>query len=191
MARLLEQGYKVSGIEPSHEMRRLAEKQVPANLISDGSVLELPATDSSLDFIYAIEVFRYLDTQDNQRGHREIVRALRPGGIYFGTYVNRWALDGFRQLTQFRRLASRLTGGSLRYHVEFESPSSLEAKLKRAGFSKVSVHGAMLAPLRIVYKLSPNIAANVARRSMPHESRLSDQSYLRALAGHLMVIAHR
>ena len=70
MARLLEQGYKVSGIEPSHEMRRLAEKQVPANLISDGSVLELPATDSSLDFVYAIEVFRYLDTQDNQRGHR-------------------------------------------------------------------------------------------------------------------------
>src|SRR5262249_8769153 len=44
---------------------------------------------------------------------------------YFGTYVNKWALDGFRQLSQFRRLAERLAGTPRRYHVEFETPSSL------------------------------------------------------------------
>jgi ubiquinone/menaquinone biosynthesis C-methylase UbiE len=191
MTRLLEQGFQVSGIEPSHEMRRLAEKHVPADLISDGSILQLPAADSSFDFVYAIEVFRYLGTQDNERGHQEIARVLHPGGIYFGTYVNRWALDGFRQLSQVRRLASRVTGAPLRYHVEFETPSSLEAKLKQAGFSEVSLHGAMLAPLRILYKLYPKLAASVARRTMPHETRLSDRPTIRPLAGHLMAIARR
>jgi hypothetical protein len=68
-----------------------------------------------------------------------------------GTYVNKWALDGFR-LSQLRRLGSRLMGASLRYHVEFEKPSSLAEKLKQAGFPIFSVHGAMVAPLRILHK---------------------------------------
>src|SRR5438876_7436207 len=105
MSRLLDQGFEVTGIEPSAEMRRLAAKNVPADLVSDGSVLQLPTPDSSIDFVYAIEVFGYLDTRDNVQGHREIVRVLKPGGIYFGTYVNKWALDGFRQLSQLRMLA--------------------------------------------------------------------------------------
>jgi|SRR4029453_6305209 hypothetical protein len=66
----------------------------------------------------------------------EIARVLRPRGIYLGTNVNKWALDGFH-LSQLRRLASRLTGASLRYHVEFEMPSSPAEKLKQAGFSNV------------------------------------------------------
>jgi hypothetical protein len=33
------------------------------------------------------------DAADNALGHREIFRALKPGGVYFGTYVNRWSLD--------------------------------------------------------------------------------------------------
>jgi hypothetical protein len=27
---------------------------------------------------------------------------LKPGGIYFGTYVNRWALDFYRQIVARR-----------------------------------------------------------------------------------------
>ena len=84
MARLLDQGFEVTGIEPSAEMRRLAAKNVPADLVSDGSVLQLPTPDSSIDFVYAIEVFRYLDTRDNAQGHREIVRVLKPGGVKLG-----------------------------------------------------------------------------------------------------------
>ena len=191
MSRLLKQGFEAAGIEPSAEMRRLAKMNVPADLVSDGSVLQLPAPTSSFDFVYAIEVFRYLDTRDNERGHREIARVLRPSGIYFGTYVNKWALDGFRQLTQLRRLTSRLTRAPVRYHVEFETPSSLAAKLKQAGFSDVSVHGAMLAPLRILHKLSPWLAATVSRYTMPHEEWLSDSRSNRPFAAHLIAIARR
>src|SRR5262250_3972435 len=50
MARLLDQGFEVTGIEPSAEMRRLAAKNVPVDLVSDGSVLRLQAADSSIDF---------------------------------------------------------------------------------------------------------------------------------------------
>ncbi len=191
MARLLEQGFDVTGIEPSSEMRRLAKMNVPAELVADGSVLQLQAPTRSFDFVYAIEVFRYLDTRDNKRGHAEIARVLRPGGIYFGTYVNKWALDGFRQLSQLRRLTSRLTGVPVRYHVEFETPSSLVEKLKQAGFSDVSVHGAMMAPLRILHKLSPSLAAAVSRHTMPHEKWLSDGRFVRPFAAHLIAIAHR
>jgi SAM-dependent methyltransferase len=191
MARLLEEGFEVSGIEPSGEMRRLAKMNVPAELVADGSVLQLSAPTASFDFVYAIEVFRYLDTRDNERGHREIARVLRPGGIYFGTYVNKWALDGFRQLSQLRRLASRLTGASVRYHVEFETPSLLAEKLKQVGFSDVSVHGAMMAPLRILHKLSPWLATAISRHTLPHEKWLSDGRFVRPFAAHLIAIAHR
>jgi SAM-dependent methyltransferase len=191
MARLLNQGFEATGIEPSAEMRRLAKMNVPANLVSDGSVLELPATASSFDFVYAIEVFRYLDKRDNECGHREIARVLRPRGIYFGTYVNKWALDGFRQLSQLRRLTSRLTGAPVRYHVEFETPSSLAEKLKQAGFSNVSVHGTMVAPLRILHKLSPSLAHTISKHTMPYEEWLSDSRYLRPFAAHLIAIARR
>jgi ubiquinone/menaquinone biosynthesis C-methylase UbiE len=191
MARLLEQNFEVVGIEPSVEMRRLAKMSVPAELVTDGSVLQLPAPASSFDFVYAIEVFRYLNTHDNERGHSEIARVLRPSGIYFGTYVNKWALDGFRQLSQLRRLASRLTGVPTRYHVEFETPSSLTEKLRQAGFSDVSVHGAMLAPLRIRHKLLPSLATTLSRHTMPHEEWLSDSRSVRPFAAHLIAIARR
>ena len=191
MARLLDQGFEVTGIEPSAEMRRLAAKNIPANLVSDGSVLQLPASGSSIDFVYAIEVFRYLDARDNAQGHREIVRVLKPGGIYFGTYVNKWALDGFRQLSQFRKLKERLTGVPRRYHVEFETPSSLCDKLRAAGFSRVTAYGAMFAPLRVLHKVSPHLGAAVSRLTMPHENWLSDYAPFRSFAGHLIIVARR
>jgi ubiquinone/menaquinone biosynthesis C-methylase UbiE len=191
MARLLDQGFVVTGIEPSAAMRRLAARKVRGDLVTDGSVLQLSAPDSSLDFVYAIEVFRYLETPDNALGHNEVVRVLKPGGIYFGTYVNKWALDGFRQLSQLRKLSAQLTGTRRRYHVEFETPSSLYEKLRAAGFSTVGVHGAMFAPLRVLHKLSPRFAAVVSRRTMPHEAWLSDSETLRPFAGHLIAIARR
>lgn len=191
MARLLAAGHEVTGIEPSAEMRRLAAGRVPAPLIADGTVLKLDAVTASLDFVYAIEVFRYLNAADNDAGHREIARVLKPGGTYFGTYVNRWALDGFRQVFALRGALTRLRGAAPRYHVEFETPASVAAKLRAAGFSQVAVHGAMVAPLRVLYKLSPRVAGRLARQTMPHEERLSDSTWNKALAGHLIAIARR
>src|SRR2546430_5243945 len=187
----MEKVLRVAGMDRCVAARRLGEKRFPADLVSDGSVLQLPTPDSSIDFVYAIEVFRYLDTRDNVQGHREIVRVLKPGGIYFGTYVNKWAPDGFRQLSQLRMLARRVTGAPRRYHVEFETPSSLCDKLRAAGFSQVEAQGAMFAPLRVLHKLSPRLGAAASRLTMAHETWLSDHGPFRPFAGHLIIIARR
>jgi 2-polyprenyl-3-methyl-5-hydroxy-6-metoxy-1,4-benzoquinol methylase len=190
MARLLKAGFEVQGIEPSSEMRKLAAERVPPARVTDGSVLDL-AFRQNQDFIYAIEVFRYLDANDNVVGHKEILQALKPGGVYFGTYVNRWALDFYRQIVGLRRLKASLKGEAPRYHVEFETPSSLRRKLAAAGFRDIEVRGAMFAPLRPLHKVSASLATAIGRRTMPQEAWLSDHPVTRAFAGHLIATARR
>jgi 2-polyprenyl-3-methyl-5-hydroxy-6-metoxy-1,4-benzoquinol methylase len=191
MARLLKAGFEVQGIEPSPEMRKLAAEHVPSSRVTDGSVLDLAAFRQSRDFIYAIEVFRYLDTNDNVVGHQEIFQALKPGGVYFGSYVNRWALDLYRQIVGLRRLKASLQGEAPRYHVEFETPSSLRKKLAAAGFRDIEIRGAMFAPLRPLHKVSASLATVIGRRTMPQEGWLSDHPLTRAFAGHLIATARR
>jgi ubiquinone/menaquinone biosynthesis C-methylase UbiE len=191
MARLIDSGFHVHGIEPSAEMRKLALERVPDALVSDGSVTELPVPDRSQDFIYAIEVFRYLDSTDNAVGHREIFRALRPGGVYFGTYVNTWALDGYRQFVVMRKLRDALLKRLPRYHVEFETVSSLRGKLAAAGFQKIDIRGAMLAPLRPLHKMSSSFATLLSKWAFSREHWLSDSPISRLFAGHLIAIAQR
>lgn len=191
MARLLNAGFEVQGIEPSEEMRKLAREHVPEARVSDGSVLDLASFRQSQDFVYAIEVFRYLDAYDNVVGHQQIHQALKLGGVYFGTYVNKWALDFYRQIVGLRGLKASLSGAEPRYHVEFETPSSLRRKLAAAGFSDIEVRGAMFAPLRLLHKVSPSLATSVSRRTLAQEAWLSDGALTRPFAGHLIAIARR
>jgi SAM-dependent methyltransferase len=191
MARLIEAGFNVRGIEPSAEMRKLAGERVPSHLVSDDSLTDLPVGDQSQDFIYAIEVFRYLDTADNTVGHREIYRALKPGGVFFATYVNRWALDGYRQFVAMQKVRDWLLNTVPRYHVEFETVVSLKRKLAAAGFERSEIRGAMFAPLRVMHKGSPQIATACSKWTLPRESWLSDRALSRLFAGHLIAIARR
>jgi SAM-dependent methyltransferase len=191
MSRLIGAGFDVHGIEPSAEMRKLARERVPEKLVSDGTVTDLAAGDRTQDFIYAIEVFRYLDAADNTRGHREILRALKPGGVFFGTYVNRWALDGYRQFVALERLRDALLQSVPRYHVEFETVSSLQRKLTAAGFEDIEIRGAMFSPLRPMHKLSSRIGTSVSKWTLPRETWLSNSAVLRLFSGHLIAIARR
>jgi len=191
MSRLIEAGFRPHGIEPSLEMRKLAGERVPAELVVDGSVTDLVADDQSQDFVYAIEVFRYLDAADNALGHQEIFRVLKPGGVFFGTYVNKWALDGYRQYVGLQKARDALTGTVPRYHVEFETPSTVRARLTAAGFADVKIRGAMFAPLRPLHKLSPRMATGLSKLALPRERWLSDGVLSRSFAGHLIAIARR
>jgi SAM-dependent methyltransferase len=191
MARLLGAGFDVHGIEPSAEMRKRALELIPEQLVSNSSVTDLPVGDRTQDFIYAIEVFRYLDTADNALGHREIFRALKPGAAYFGTYVNRWALDGYRQFVSLERLRDALFKMVPRYHVEFETVSSLKKKLAAAGFEQIEIKGAMFAPLRPLHKVSPKLATSFSKWTLPQEGWLSNGAVSRMFAGHLIAIARR
>jgi len=191
LERLLAGGRSAIGVEPSAAMRARAVERLGDDRVVPGSVLSLDFPGERFAFAYAIEVLRYLDAADNARGHREIHRVLRPGGVYFGTYVNRFALDGFAPLVRWRRLRHRLGGPAPACHVEAETPRSIAAKLRAAGFAEVRVIGAMVAPLRPLYKLAPGLARRIAPAVMRWEPWLSDRAALRALAGHLIVVARK
>jgi ubiquinone/menaquinone biosynthesis C-methylase UbiE len=190
MQELRSKGLEVCGVEPADNMRKIARSRLPAGTVRDGSVLDLPFENETFDFVYVIEVFRYLAHDDNLQGLREVFRVLRPGGIFFGTFVNLFAMDGFWVLEELRSLREKWTHHPRRCHTEFETPQSLERMLRCASFSLVETHGAMLASLRIAYKLGP-IGMYLARALEPADPVLSDAPFLRCFAGHLIGIARK
>jgi ubiquinone/menaquinone biosynthesis C-methylase UbiE len=188
---LIEYGFEVVGIEPSINMRKYAEDKLPPATVRDGSILNIPFPDNYFDFVYAIEVLRYLDYYDNIIGLKEIYRVLRPGGIFFGTFVNRYAADGFAILTNIRKIAGRIAGKSQLCHVEFETPDKLKSTLHYVGFTEVEIHGAMIAFLRIIYKVNNKLGRVCARILEPYDKLFSDKKVFRCLAGHLVGIARK
>lgn len=188
---LLDAGFNVIGIEPAKEMLKYAKSKLPNNRIINGSVLELPFPDNYFDFVYAFEVFRYLEHEDNIVGLSEIQRVLKPGCLFFGTFVNKYALDGFYIFTLYRKILERFFGKLLKCHTEFETPSSLKKLFKQSGYDKIEIHSAMFAALRIVYKIYRPLGEFSARFLEQLDRSLSDNSILRPFSGHLIGIAKR
>ncbi|MBS2034831.1 class I SAM-dependent methyltransferase [bacterium] len=174
-------GYEVHGVDPADAMIALARTRLPSERISKGSILELPYESNSFDMVYSFEVFRYLDIADNERGLLEMQRVLRPGGVFFSSFINRFALDGFFLFEKARKLIGRS-----RCHHQFETPGSLLARFDQLDFVQTEVHGSMLAPLRLVYKINRRLGSKVAR-SLEGLDWLTDLGPTRALAGHLLV----
>ncbi len=189
--RLLKSGFEVCGVEPSDRMRMCAQSRLPAGTLTNGSVLKLPFESETFDFVYAIEVFRYLAYEDNLQGLREIHRVLKSRGVFFGTFVNFYALDGFSILVGMRRLLERWFHRAQTCHTEFETPKSLEQILRSAGFSSGEIHGCMVASLRLAYKLGRPVGRSLARLLEPIDPLLSDAPALRRHAGHLIGIARK
>lgn len=188
---LLTGGFEVVGIEPSINMRKYAESKLPPGTVKDGSMLNIPFPDNYFDFVYAIEVLRYLNYNDNVAGMKEIYRVLRPGGIFFGTFVNRYATDGFAIVTNIRKIAERIAGKPQLCHVEFETPEKLTSTLCFIGFNNVEIHGAMIAILRIFYKINHQFGKICAKILEPYDKSLSDNKRFRGFAGHLIGIAKK
>jgi ubiquinone/menaquinone biosynthesis C-methylase UbiE len=188
---LIKKGFQVVGIEPSINMRKYAESKLPPGTIRDGSILNIPFPDNSFEFIYAIEVLRYLNYHDNVTGMKEVYRVLRPGGIFYGTFVNRYAADGFAIITTMRRMVGLISGKAQLCHVEFETPNKLKRTLYSIGFNEVEMHGAMIAFLRIVYKINNRLGRVCAKALEPYDKYLSDRKWFRCFAGHLIGIARK
>lgn len=186
----LRRGLDAEGVEPADAMFDIATKRLPAGRIKRGTVSLLPYPDQTFDLVYSIEVFRYLNHQDNIDGLKEVLRVLKPGGVYFGTYVNRFALDGFHLYYRGKQAWYRAAGRKVPYHTEFETPASIDSMLRAVGFSEVETSGALFAPLRIAYKLGaggPTLAKLVSRM----EPVLGSSPVMKGFLGHLMCIARR
>lgn len=188
---LLKSGFEVIGLEPSPNMRKHAESKLPAGTVLDGSILNISFPDNYFDFAYAIEVLRYFHYNDKISGLKEIYRILKPGGIFFGTFVNRYAMDGFAFITIIRQITEWLLRKPQTCHVEFETPKELIRIFRFIGFKEVEIHGAMFAFLRIIYKINYNLGRNWARMLDPYDKLLCDNPSLRGFAGHLIGIVQK
>jgi SAM-dependent methyltransferase len=184
-------GLDASGVEPAPRMRSIAAARNPDCSITDGTAVDIPAADASVDMIIAIEVLRYLAREDVLRAYAEMLRVLRPGGVMFFTMVNRYALDGFWLKDSARRRVAQLSGRPERAHCEFTTPAQVRRDLAAAGATEVRVEGRMLAPLRLVYQVHPRLGARVARMVTSLDDRISRQPLHTPLAGHLVVTAKK
>lgn len=184
-------GFNVAGIEPSAEMRNIAQKHNPRVPIQKGIITSLPFQDKSFDFVIAIEVLRYLHRADVLQAYREMLRVLKPGGRLFFTMVNRYALDGFYIYDTFRRLLFRLIHYQEPLHCEFATLKQIQKDLNNIGVKEVIFHGRMLAPLMFAYKINARWGARITRLLEPFDDSLCRKKWMVPLAWHLVVIVTR
>jgi 2-polyprenyl-3-methyl-5-hydroxy-6-metoxy-1,4-benzoquinol methylase len=90
VARMRELGFDVVGIDASAGQVALASRKLAEpGLIATGSVLQIPAPDSSYDFVYIINVLHHLSSVDEQRrAFDELLRVIRPGGLLLVHEIN-------------------------------------------------------------------------------------------------------
>jgi 2-polyprenyl-3-methyl-5-hydroxy-6-metoxy-1,4-benzoquinol methylase len=90
VARMQALGFDVSGIDMSAgQVRRAMQAVADPGRISIGSVLAIPATDESFDFLYVVNVLHHLESvAAQQHAFDEMLRVLKPGGLIFVHEIN-------------------------------------------------------------------------------------------------------
>lgn len=181
-------GLSATGLEPAEGMMEAARRNVPEARLEKGVANRLPFGDAEFDAVLMIEVLRYLDDNDIRTALEEARRVLRPGGFIFVTLVNRWALDGFYVHQRFRQLRKRREFDERNPFCEFFTPRRAREALRQAGFSAVRTEGRLLAPIRIVEKVSKRAFTKLASVIDRFDDRVHRLRWTKPFAGHLIAI---
>lgn len=94
-------GARATAVEPSEAMRRVARAKLGDVAVLDGQFLSLPLESESQDAVVSTYAFHHLTDADKERGAREMLRVLKPGGrVVLGDVA--WANEEAR-LAMIRR----------------------------------------------------------------------------------------
>jgi SAM-dependent methyltransferase len=185
-------GLAPTGLEPAPAMLEVARRANPSLRIEQGVATALPFADGSFDVVTAIEVHRYLHRADIRKSFAEMIRVLRPGGLFFTTLVNRYALDGFYLLQRMRQRRRGVEYDRTNPHCEFFTPKEAEEELRLAGATDVRTEARLFAPMRLVYKADEGLAARLAARIEKIDDRAHERvSWAKPFAGHLIAMGRR
>lgn len=98
---LARRGARVTAVEPSAEMRQVAQAKLGAIPVLDGHFLRLPLPEKSQEAVVSTYAFHHLDDQQKAKGARELLRVLRPGGrVVLGDVA--WASEEARSAMIWR-----------------------------------------------------------------------------------------
>lgn len=183
LAALARRGFTVSGLDMAPEMlrmtsQRLADLQLAADQLQEGSIEALPFPSESFDLVCTAGVVEYLRT--DERVLAELHRVLKPGGWLLYPVTNALSpVDCFDFIVEFlkrRRWFLRLFNAFWQrlgrapvlprhFHVRRHRPGALRASLARAGFTlQDDLYFFFLPFPRPLDKLLPGIAASAGAR---------------------------
>jgi SAM-dependent methyltransferase len=185
--RLNAMGFKVTGIEPSHEMRTIAQEDNPTSTILPGDARNLPLNDESADAVIAIEVLRYLENPLPVL--TEMARVLRPGGKLFVTAAPLWSLNGYALVNWITSRIEIPTFVGLRQY--FATSRRLRDEALAAGFNSAEVHGLFFGPWHVLGRIAPATLGACLRRWEPFDDRTSRLRWLANFSNHLVLCATR
>ncbi len=187
LARLRQQGFKVDGVDGSHEMVSLARANNPGVVIRQGDVEALPFPSRGFDVVLCVEVLRYLPGLSGCL--REMARVLKPDGVCLATATPVLNLNGYWLIN---RLASRFGMlGLSRLRQAFFTSTRLRREFKAAGFERPQVHGVYFGPVNWVERLAPGAAPGFLRGWERLDAMVADRAGFRELSNMFLVHAVR
>jgi len=153
-------GWKSHGLEVSKPA--VDQARIRGYEVFHGGLREAKFPDHYFDVITASEILEHLP--EPEADLREIVRILRPGGLFWGTTPSARGLS-------FRLLKLNWSVLSPPEHIQLYSKAGAMILLTKAGFNQINFRTNGLNPMEIVDHFRPN-------RSTDHKFDRVDTGYL-------------
>jgi ubiquinone/menaquinone biosynthesis C-methylase UbiE len=113
---LAKYGYEVTGVDLSPNALEIAKKRSAdagvTVIFLQGSALDLPVADQSIDFINDRGCFHVIQAEDRPQYAKEVLRVLKPGGLFL--------LRGCREVDQEVRERIKQVDAALADKVSFQ-----------------------------------------------------------------------
>lgn len=128
IARAIEPGGSVVGIDPSQPMLDYAAAHAPSNCTFQAAGAEdLPFADASFDVVVSSLAFHHFPTDSRREAVHEMFRVLRPGGRVF--------IADFHPPSG--RLLNRLVAAVSAHAMAHDNSEDIEALVRESGFSAI------------------------------------------------------